>query len=144
MDSRTKRQRAQAGTTLIELVVSIGIIGLALLLLVGAFSTGVIDATLLKRNTASDAAVEFELERIQASTFAAAPQPYSECFAVDTSANPSLVAYRASCPPGSNLRLDVTETDVQAGAIQQWTVHVVTYPARGAIGPVVSVYKVQR
>src|SRR5579864_7621743 len=115
MAGRSARHRAQAGTTLVELVVSIGIIGLALMLLVGTFSTGLLDATLVKRNTASDAAVEFELERIQSSSFSAAPQPYSECFAVDTAATPSLIAYRADCPGGSNLRLDVTEADVQAG-----------------------------
>ena len=71
MAGRPPRHRAQAGTTLVELVVSIGIISLALLLLVGAFSTGILDATLVKRNTAADGAVEFELERIQGESFSA-------------------------------------------------------------------------
>ena len=144
MAGRSKRHRAQAGTTLVELVVSVAIIGLVLTLLVGAFSTGVLDATLVKRNTAADAATQYELERIQASTFSAAPQPYSECFAVDTSSDPAVVEYQAACPSGSNLRLDVSEADVQAGAIQQWTIQVITYPALTVIGKPVSVYKINR
>ena len=144
MSRAERRRRAQAGTTLVELVVSIGIISLALLLLVGAFSTGLLDATLVKRNTAADAAIEFELERIQGSTFSASPGPYSECFAVDTAAAPSLVGYQGACPSGTNLRLDVTENDVQAGVVQQWTVVVKTYPALATIGAALSVYKIDR
>jgi type II secretory pathway pseudopilin PulG len=128
----------------VELVVSVAIIGLALLLLVGAFSTGLLDATLVKRNTAANAAVQYELERIQASTFSTTPQSYSECFAVDTAATPSLVGYQGVCPSGSNLRLDVTEADVQPSAIQQWTVQVAAYPSLNAIGKPVSVYKISR
>lgn len=144
MPSRQKRRRAQAGTTLVEVVVSMAIVSFALLLLVGAFSTGILDATLVKRNTAADGAVEFELERIQGANFAASAQPYSECFAVDTAAAPRVVAYQAACPAGSNLRLDVTEADVQAGAVQRWTIQVRTYPAEAAIGTPVSVYKINR
>ena len=144
MAGRSRRHRAQAGTTLVELVVSVAIIGLVMLLLVGAFSTGLLDATLVKRNTAADAATQYELERIQASTFSATPISYSECFAVDTPAGPAPVDYQAACPSGSNIRLDVTEADVQAGAIQQWTVQVVTYPALTVIGKPVSVYKINR
>jgi type II secretory pathway pseudopilin PulG len=144
MPSRRQRHRAQTGTTLVELVVSMGIISLVLLLLVGAWSTGILDATLVKRNTAAGGAVEFELERIQAANFSAAGQPYSECFAVDTSSAPTLVGFQEACPAGSNLRLDVTETDVQAGVVQMWTVQVRTYPAAAAIGTPVSVYKINR
>jgi type II secretory pathway pseudopilin PulG len=144
MDGRPGRLASQSGTTLVELVVSVAIISLALILLVGAFSTGLLDATLVKRNTAADAAVEYELERIQASTFSDAPQPYSECFAVDAPATPSVVGYQTVCPTGSELRLDVTEADAQLGSIQQWTVQVHTYPALTAIGKPVSVYKINR
>jgi len=144
MDRRSRRLRAQAGTTLIELVVSVMIISLALLLLVGAFSTGLIDATLVKRNTAIDAAIQSELERIEAANFSSSPQSYSECFSVDTAAAPSVVGYQAACPAGSDLRLDVSESDVQAGVVQQWSVQVVTYPALSPIGARVSVYKIDR
>lgn len=143
MDRRARRRRAQAGTTLIEMIVCTAIIGFALLLLVGAFSTGLLDATLEKRNTASDAAVEFELERVQAAAYRAAPQPFSECFAVDSADAPALVGYKAACPAGTNLEVDVIEADVQPG-VQQWTVRVATYPGRGAIGSPISIYKINR
>lgn len=138
-----RRRRAQAGTTLIELLVSTMIIGLALLILVGSFSTGLLDATLSKRNTAVSAASEYELEKIGAATYSASPSPYSECFAVDTASVPSQVELGATCPPDTNLRADVTETDVQPG-VQQWAVQILTYPTLGAVGVNVSVYKVDR
>ena len=138
-----RRRRAQAGTTLIELLVSTMIIGLALLILVGSFSTGLLDATLSKRNTAVSAATEYELEKIGAATYGSSPSPYSECFSVDTAAVPSQVGFGDTCPPGTNLRADVTESDVQPG-MQQWAVQILAYPALGSVGANVSVYKVDR
>jgi type II secretory pathway pseudopilin PulG len=140
-----RRRRAQAGTTLIELLVSTMIIGIAVLMLVGAFSTGILDATLTKRNTAVNASVEYELEKIGAAVFSSTPVQYSECFAVDSSAAPSRVALGGACPGGSNLRADVTEKALtgQPG-VQQWSVQLRTYPSLGAVGAVVSVYKVDR
>lgn len=138
-----RRRKAQAGTTLIELLVSMVIIGLALLILVGSFSTGLLDATLTKRNTAVNAAAEYELEKIGASVYSATPQPYSECFAVDANVPPTEVAFAGTCPAGTNLRADVTEQDVQPG-VQDWTVQLNTYPAVGHVGAPVSVYKVNR
>jgi type II secretory pathway pseudopilin PulG len=141
---RQRRHRAQAGTTLIELLVSMMIIGLAVVLLVGAFSTGLLDATLAKRNTAVNAASEYELERIGAAAYSASPAGYSDCFAVDTATPPTL-AVGGLCPAGTNLRADVTEGDVtgQAG-VQEWAVRILTYPSLGAVGAPVSVYKVDR
>ncbi len=140
---RQRRRRAQAGTTLVELLVSTMIIGLAMLILVGAFSTGLVDATLTKRNTAVNAAVEYELENIGAAPYAATPARYSECFAVDTATPPSAVAFGGACPAGTNLRADVTPTIVSTG-LQSWTVQIKTYPSLGAVGTPVSVYKVDR
>jgi len=137
---RQRRHRAQAGTTLIELLVSTMIIGVAMLLLVGAFSTGILDATLTKRNTAVNAVVEYELEKIGGATYSATPAPYSECFAVDTAATPVQVSFGGGCPYGTNLRADVTPSSGPSG-IQQWAVQVMTYPSLGAVGAVVSVYK---
>jgi type II secretory pathway pseudopilin PulG len=139
---RQRRHRAQAGTTLIELLVSTVIIGLALLLLVGAFSTAVINSTLVKRNTAVDAAVSYELEKIGAALFNPTPAAYSECFAVDTASAPQPDS-NGSCPAATNLRADVTEIDIQPG-VQQWTVQLRTYPALSPVGSPVSVYKVNR
>jgi Tfp pilus assembly protein PilE len=142
---RQRRHRAQAGTTLIELLVSVMIIGLVVTILVGAFSTGVVDATLAKRTTAVNAAHEYELEKIGASTFSGTPSPYSECFAVDVAATHTEVALGGSCPAGTDVRADVTESDVpgQPG-LQQWDVNVVSYPSLGPVGSTLSVYKANR
>ncbi len=143
MPTRTeRRRRAQAGTTLIELLVSLMIIGLVVVILVGSFSTGLLDATLVKRNTAVTAAQGFELEKIAASPFSTSPSWYSDCFAVDTGAAPTAAA-GGTCPAGTNLRADVTETAGPSG-VQQWTVQVRTYPSLGVVGTAVSTYKVDR
>ncbi len=144
MSSRgLRRHRAQAGTTLIELLVSVMIIGLVVVVLVGAFSTALLDATLTKRNTAVSATQVYEIEKIQASVFSGTPSQYSECFAVDTAATPTQVVVGGSCPAGTNLRADVTESDVRPG-VQQWAVQVVTYPSLGGVGSTLFVYKVSR
>ena len=143
MASRSRRHRAQAGTTLIELLVSTMVIGIAMLLLVGAFSTGIIDATLTKRNTAVNAVIEYELEKIGAATYSTTMIPYSECFAVDTSVTPVQVGFGGGCPAGTNLRADVAPSSEESD-LQQWAVQVRTYPSLGAVGAVVSVYKGNR
>ncbi|HKW72258.1 MAG TPA: prepilin-type N-terminal cleavage/methylation domain-containing protein [Candidatus Dormibacteraeota bacterium] len=140
---RQRRHRAQAGTTLIELLVAISIIGLVLVLLVGAVSDGIIQAAMTKRNTAVTGAVEFELDKIGAAVYTTTPAGYSECFAVDTSAPPAQVGLGGICPAGTNLRADVTEANVEIG-VQQWTVKVDTYPALAQVGQTVQVYKVNR
>jgi type II secretory pathway pseudopilin PulG len=143
LSRKQRRHRAQAGTTLIELLVSTMIIGLVLLLLVGAFSTGLLDATLTKRNTAVNAATEYELEKVGSATYASTPAGYSECFAVDTAAAPTQVGLGGVCPAGTNLRADVTESDAQPG-VQLWSVQVDTYPSLAPVGAKVTVYKVDR
>jgi hypothetical protein len=139
---KERRRRAQAGTTLIELLVSIMIIGLVVVVLVGSFSTALIDATLVKRNTAVSAAQEYEVEKIGASTYNSSPAPYSECFAVDAAVAPTM-ASGGSCPAGTNLRADITETDFLVG-LQLWAVQIETYPALSKVGEPVSVYKASR
>jgi prepilin-type N-terminal cleavage/methylation domain-containing protein len=144
MDSRKeRRRRAQSGTTLIELLVSIAIIGLVVVLLVGAISDALLDATLTKRNTAINAVVEYELDKIGAAPYAGPATPYSECFAVDTAASPTATALGGACPAGTSLRADVTETDVETG-LQQWQIQVMTYPSIAPVGSTVSVYKADR
>jgi Tfp pilus assembly protein PilV len=144
MPSRSeRRRRAQSGTTLIELLVSVMIIGLVVVVLVGSFSTALLDATLAKRDTAVSAAGQYELEKIGASAFSATPTSYSECFAVDKSASPTQVAMGGSCPAGTNVRADVSATTLQAD-VQQWAVQMRSYPALGLVGSSISVYKVNR
>ena len=142
---KERRRRAQSGTTLIELLVSLVILGLVVVVLVGSFSTALLDATLAKRDTAVSAADQYELEKIGAAPFdpKAIPTPYSECFAVDTAAPPTRVGFGGSCPAGTTVRADVSGTTLLPG-VQQWAVTVKTYPALSLIGSTISVYKVNR
>jgi Tfp pilus assembly protein PilV len=143
MPSRSKRHRAQSGTTLIELLVSTLIIGLALVLLVGMFSTGVIDSKLAKRDTAAQAALHYELEKIGAMPYSASPAAYSECFASDGASNPSVISFRGICSGTASLRADVSPTQPQSG-LQSWTIQISTWPGPTPIGTPISVYKVNR
>ena len=140
------RRRAQAGTTLIELLVSLVIIGFAVTLIVGTFSTGVIDATLAKRNTAAQAVVQYELDKISASAFDPSKGPYSECFATDDPSAPvSLANYRDPCPSSSyTLRADVARGPDRSPTAQLWTVVISSSPDVAQVGDPVSVYKVSR
>jgi type II secretory pathway pseudopilin PulG len=144
---KERRRRAQAGTTLIELLVSVMIIGLVLVFLVGSFSTAVIDAALAKRNTAETAATEYEIEKIGASVYNNQLAPYSDCFAVDSNTPPTQVAFQSrDCPGDTNLRADVSGKDDPGDrtGVQVWSVSVSTYPSGSTIGTAVSVYKVHR
>ena len=141
------RRRAQAGTTLIELLVSLMIVGLALVLIVGTFSTGLLDATLAKRNTAVQAVTQYELDQITASQFDPSPQAYSECFATESSTPPQLLnEYQDPCPSGQayTLRADVTWTHGPTSGSQLWTITVSSWPDQSAIGSPLSIYKVNR
>ena len=141
------RRRAQAGTTLVELLVSVTIVGLALVLIVGTFSTGLLDATVAKRNTAVEAVVQYELDQITASKFQPIPQAYSECFATESSIPPQpAVSYTGACPSGQpfTLRADVAWGTGLSPTSQLWTITVNTWPNPSPIGSPVSTYKVSR
>jgi type II secretory pathway pseudopilin PulG len=139
------RRRAQAGTTLVELLVSLMIVGLALVMIVGTFSAGLLNAAVAKRNTAAQAVVQYELDSISASQFDATPSNYSECFATENSAAPSrLAGYQQPCTSGAfALRADVSRTSVSP-SVQLWSVAVRTWPSGAQVGSSVSVYKVNR
>ncbi len=143
MSKRSRRHRAQSGTTLIELLVSTVIIGVALVILVGMFSTGVIDSNLSKRQTAAQAATQYEEESIGAMAYKANPASYSECFASDGTGNPSVVGYLGSCTGSAKIRADVSAEQLP-GNLQQWTIQIRTWPAPAPVGIPVSVYKVNR
>jgi type II secretory pathway pseudopilin PulG len=146
------RRRAQAGATLVELLVSLMIVGLALVLIVGTFSTALLDATLAKRNTAVQAVVQYELDKISGSQFDPSAGSYSECFATESSATPwHLDVYQDPCPNGQSytLRVDVLLTPQQSPTRQQlWTISVISLTGGLAspppIGSSVSTYKVNR
>ena len=147
MPSIRDRRRAQAGTTLIELLVSLMIVGLALVLVIGTFSTGLLNAALIKRNTAVQAVTQYELDKISASNFNASAQPYSECFATETPDAPvsAVGGYQGTCPGGTySLRADLRLARLPGSAVQVWTVTVNTWPAPRPVASPVSVYKVDR
>jgi type II secretory pathway pseudopilin PulG len=139
------RRRAQSGTTLVELLVSVVIIGLALSLVVGTLSTGLLNATLAKRNTAAEAAVQYELNELQASTFNPTPSAYSECFATESTISPATVAYQAACPGSSySLRADVSPGSGPSSTSQTWTVTMIALGTGTQVGPAIQVVKVNR
>lgn len=141
------RRQAQSGATLVELLVSVVIMGLVLTIVIGTFSTGLLDSVLAKRNTAATAAVEYELDRIGGSPYNSSPQSYSECFATESATTAPMTRPFASSCPGSayTLRVDV---QVAAGPIpnnsQLWSITVRTWPGAGRVGVVVQTVKVNR
>lgn len=144
--SRARRRRAQAGTTLIELLVATVIIGVALVLVVGMFSTGVIDSNLAKRDTGAQAASQYEIDKIDAMQYIANAASYSECFAADGSGGPAVVAFKGACPSAARIRADVSaaQVNVNGVALQQWTIQIDVWPGATPIGTSLSLYKVNR
>jgi len=145
------RRRAQAGTTLVELLVSLSIVGLALVLIVGTISTGLLNSFVEKRNTAMEAVIQYELGSIAASHFNSTAPTYSECFATEspTAPAPALTSagstYQQPCPSSSfALRADVSWTPGPTSTSQLWTITVSTWPNPSPIGQPVSLYKVNR
>ena len=139
------RRRAQAGTTLVELLVSVTIMALALSLIVGTLSTGLLNSTLAKRNTAAQGVVTYELDEIQASTFNTSATSYSECFATESSTFPATAVYQAACPdPTYTLRADVVPSAGPTSTTQTWTITVVSVGTNQQIGQSVKVIKADR
>ena len=138
------RRRAQSGATLIELLVSLVIMGLALVLIIGTVSTGLLDASLAKRNTAAQAVTQYELEQISGGPFVSPPQAYAECFATENAAPPSPAPPSpGNCSAGYPLRAEVSGSPGPPGTqTQVWTVSVFANGVR--IGNSVSVVKARR
>jgi len=140
------RRRAQSGTTLVELLVSVTIMGIALALLVGTISTGLLNATLAKRNTAAEAVVQYEMDEIAASAFSNSPPSYSECFSTENPNAPSAApSFQATCPdPSSTLRADVTASPGPSLGSQIWSITIFSEPTNVQIGTSVQMIKVKR
>jgi type II secretory pathway pseudopilin PulG len=131
------RRRAQAGTTLVELLVSVTIMGVALVLIVGTLSAGLLNAALAKRNTAAEAVVQYELDKIGGSQFDPSAKGYSECFATESPAAPM----PGPCSSDYVLRADVT-VEATTSTSQKWTVTVISLTNGAEVGSAVSLYKV--
>ncbi len=141
---RTRRAR-QSGSTLVELLVAVVIIGFALALVVGTFSSGLLQSTLAKRDTATTAVIQFEMDSVTGAPFNTSPQNYSDCFATETPASPPWTTnYQGSCPANTyTLRADMVVVP-GPGASQQWTISVITWPTLAPTGKPVSFLKVNR
>ena len=121
------RRRAQSGATLVELLVSMVILGMALVLVVGTFSTGLLNATLAKRNTAAEAVLQYELDSISAAQYNPSAQPYSDCFATESPGSPTPApTYQGTCDSGYPLRADVSFAAQPGTQTQLWTVAVIS------------------
>lgn len=146
MEALKDRRRAQAGTTMVELLVAVTIAGLSLALIVGTLSNGVLEASLAKRNAAIQAVLQYETDAVHASTFAASAAPYSECFASDDPASsPALApAYLGNCPSSSySLRADVSWSwSGTSTTVQVWTIAINTWPASAQPISTLQLYKV--
>ena len=139
------RRRAQAGTTLVELLVSVVIMGIALVLIVGTISTGLLNATVAKRNTAAQAVVQYEMAEVAAQVYNTTPSSYSECFPTENPNAPLQVSYQAGCPDTSyTLRADVSPGSGLSSTSQIWTITVMSQPSNAQIGTPLQVVKVER
>jgi type II secretory pathway pseudopilin PulG len=146
-----RRRRAQAGTTLVELLVSLIVVGLAVTLVVGTFSTASLNAALAKRNTAVQAVLQYELDKISGSLFGDPPTGYSECFPTEAPPDateppllPEMHSLGDACTKLSfTVRADVTVNRISPTR-QLWTVSIASWPDVAQIGKPVSVYKVNR
>lgn len=145
MSRAQSRHRAQAGTTMVELLVSLVIASLALALIVGTLSTGLLDATLAKRNAAAQAVLEYERESVSSSTFDPGALPYSDCFATENTSVPAPASgYQGACTGPYTLRADVSWSWLPSspGTVQVWTISISTWPDNSPIGSTLSTYKI--
>jgi type II secretory pathway pseudopilin PulG len=132
---------------LVELLVAVVIMGFALVLVVGTFSTGLLDATIAKRNTASVAVLQYELDQISGGQYDSTPQAYSDCFATeDASSAPTAASgYRGTCPNTSyTLRVDVRPSSGPSPNTQTWSVTVFSISNAAQVGSPVQLIKVNR
>ena len=141
------RRESQSGATLVELLVSVVIIGVALALVVGTLSSGLLQSTVAKRDTASTTVIQYEMDAIGSSAFTSVAQAYSDCFATETSTSlpaPAVGGFRGPCPNSTyTLRADVSVSSGPGGS-QQWTIAVLSWPALAPTGSAVSMLKVNR
>jgi Tfp pilus assembly protein PilV len=134
---QARRRRAQAGTTLVELLVATVIMGLALVIIVGLFATGVVDSTLSKRDVSAQAATQYELDKIASAPFDPGASGWSNCFGTDGTVS------AGSCSTASGVKADVSVVQVSS-VLQQWTITVSAWPAATQIGKPIAVLKANR
>ena len=141
------RRQAQSGATLVELLVSVVIMGMALTLIIGTLSTGLLQSTLAKRDTAATAVVTYELSQVSGAQYGSLPPQYSDCFATENAASapaPAL-SYQGGCPDSTyTLRVDVSSVPGPRPNTQLWSITVASWPSVTPIGQQVQVLKSNR
>jgi len=140
------RRQAQSGATLVELLVAVVIMGLALTLIVGTFSTGLLNSALAKRNTAASADVQYELDQISGSQYGTLPAQYSDCFATEDATSPptTLGTFQGACPSSTyTLRVDVSEAAGPSNT-QEWSIAASSWPSGAKVGNVVQILRANR
>jgi prepilin-type N-terminal cleavage/methylation domain-containing protein len=139
--------RDQRGVTLVELLVACTIIGLALALMTGSFSSAVIGARIARNTTGAELITQNELDRVRAIPYTAAAAPYSWCYATEGVLAPPpspAPTYLGACRPSDLYRADVTVSAGPLPNMQKWTVSVKTWPQPAQIVPPVDVLKDNR
>ena len=139
------RRQAQSGATLVELLVAVVIMGLALTLIIGTFSTGLLESSMDKRNTAGLAVTQYELDRISGSAWGTLPAQFSDCFATEDTTKPPTppLTFQGNCPSTSyTLRADVTMAPVSNYEV--WSITVTSWPNGTRVGSRVDTIKVNR
>lgn len=108
---RTKGS-SQSGETLVEVLVAVGIAGVALALVLGSFADAILQADSVRISSHMNSAAAYETEQLESVSF---PTSYSkdDCFPSDGSAGPS--AKSGSCPAADDIEVTVTTTSVSNG-----------------------------
>jgi type II secretory pathway pseudopilin PulG len=131
--------------TLVEMLVSCTIIGLALSLMTGSFSSAVIGARIARNTTAAESITQSEFDRVRAGSYSAS---FSECFATEGSnaPPPRIIGYKQDCLGYDLYRADMTLGPWPASGtpnpnIQRWTILVQSWPQPAPIVPAVDILK---
>jgi hypothetical protein len=114
------------------------IIGLALALMTGSFSSALLAARVARNTTTAEAIIQTEFDQVRAAPYNDADAAYSECFT--SQGGQVRIAYQGACTDADLYRVDVSPSPYQPN-VQRWTVLVQTWPQPRPIVPSVDVLK---
>jgi type II secretory pathway pseudopilin PulG len=129
---------------MVELLVSTTIIGLALSLMTGSFSSALIGSHIARNTTAAEVIIQSELDQVRARTYDASAVSFSECFSTSGGEAPATGGFPGSCSASDLYRADVARLADPQPNVQRWSVTVQTWPQPRPIVPAVDVFKDNR
>lgn len=136
VSARLNRLRAEEGVTLIELLVTIAILGTAFVTLVGGMTTAVIASDIHRKEATAGAAVRSYAEDVKAATYvscatASSYAPAAVSYSAPTSFTASVtgVAYWVPSPSDPNTGSFATTCSTDRG-VQRLTLQVVSADQR--------------